>query len=337
MRRITRPGRPRPRPQREELKTIFGCYHWNSDRTDYDPARDGNLLRWGQETVARIGAPMIRVYFGVRDGYELGVSPESRLIDIATHPAWRQLFADPRLSDYLLTTYSHVCDTHQWADDLSPAETLRVVREFFELARHLATEYPQKRFVILNWEADNALPPILSVNPGAAQDMADWISARVEGVRLAGAPNVRCGFEITRVLPGADYYTLDEVIPRMSVRPDCLSLSAWEVFNPRFTDEIEHDRWPQAQQILAAHGWRANETIIGELGFYDRQHGAEMAARRLDFALRQLTGRVAYIAYWQSRDSQSGDGDGLVSFEGEASTKLDFFRQAVAESNVLTD
>lgn len=332
---LLRPPRPRPRPPRprRELQTIYGCYHWNPDQTDYDAARDGNLLQWGQETVARIGMRMIRVGLSVRDIYLLGISPGSRLVEVATHPAYRRLFSDERLSDYLLTAYSRVCAEHQWADSLSAEEAAQVRTEFSGLARHLSSEYPQKRFVLLNWESDNAVVPFLRWSQSASQDMADWLSARIEGVRLAGAANVRCGVEIARILPGWNYYAWTEVIPRLSARADYLSLSAWDVFNPRRADEIGHDRWQQAQQIMGAGGWQAGEVLIGELGYYDRQDGAGMAAQRLAWALRELSGKVAYVTYWQARDSAPHDGDGLLTSTGDDSMKLQTLRETIGLSS----
>ena len=333
MNRIVRPPIPRPPVPRRSVQTINGCYHWNPDQTAYDPARDLNLLRWGQQTVASIGLPMIRVGLSVRDIYSLGLRPDIRLAEVAAHPAYHELFSDPRLTDYLLTAYSQVCADHQWADSLSAAEAEQVGQDFAELARHLSSEYPQKRFVLLNWEADNAVLPFLRWNPSASQFMADWLSARVQGVRRADTPNVRCGVEIARLMPGWNYYALTEVLPLMKVRPDYVSLSAWDVFNPRSASEIEHDRWQQAQQTLAGYGWRAGEIIIGELGFYDRQDGAEMAARRLAWALRALSGKVAYVTYWQARDSAPNDGDGLLTSTGDNSIKLQSLRETVGLSS----
>ncbi|MDX6281414.1 MAG: hypothetical protein QOH03_2485, partial [Kribbellaceae bacterium] len=130
---------------------------------------------------ATLGTRTVRVALTAADSYSVN-NGATTLAAIAQQPAYRALFADQRLSTYLLTVYSANDQRSSWSDGYTADEQRTTHDETVALATYLLRTYQDKKFILLNWEGDNALQAFPSSNEVAWSGYTDWIKARVSGV-----------------------------------------------------------------------------------------------------------------------------------------------------------
>lgn len=313
------------------VESQFGVYNWNLDLTGYDPGGGTDVLNWGAGLVAGTGVRTTRVFLGPYDVYRLGLGATDSLSTVAAHPAYARLFADARFDTYLLTTYSAADHAGVWVDGLSPAEAAAERAEVEALGRRLLGSYPGKRFVVLNWEGDNAL----AGTDGGATAWAgfrDWIAARSAGVRAAqaaypgGADRLHAGLEFNRVAGcgPALRCVVSDVAPHADV--DLYSYSAWESIG---TDTDPGPRVTARMDAALAFIRQGNvdagpsDIVVGEFGSArDYPVGGECAAAQAFWSVAQAVRGwgVRYAIFWQIVDNPSDPGPvwnnfGLVKYD----------------------
>jgi len=124
-------------------------------------------------------------------------------------------------------------------------------------ANYLGSNFPTKKFIILNWEGDNALYQFLNsqnnlptmLSSGAIDSLysryTDWINTRAAAVHTAGKSNVKAGVEFnmswramlsqnTNII-GADcsyasipHSVVKTVLPSITSNVDYLSFSSYD-------------------------------------------------------------------------------------------------------------
>ncbi len=298
----------------------FGVYHWGADISAWPGSPD--RLAWGADQVAAIGSRTIRVVMGPDDSYR--VNPRSNasgtgyLQRIAASPAYDALFRDPRFRTYLLTV----------SPSTGSDRTFNAVRkQIARLGEYLLSQaaYTGKTFILLNWEADNAIG---ALPPGAPQwdDLIGRTQARADGVRdarlrqpgssaqlysgleynLVERNGVRCGDGTVRCV-------IDTVAPRVTV--DYYSYSAWQSLDIKrqspasgLAQMLRKDLGfaltkvrSRQRQVLEAN------FILGEWGFARSIYSECLAARYTAEMVSALEGpnafHVSYAIYWQGLDN----------------------------------
>jgi hypothetical protein len=350
-----------------DLRDRIGIYNWNVDDASFAPAPGcEDRLNWGACKVAELGARSIRVFLGPEpDVYQLyGGSPPATLAGVAMSAPYAALFAKP-FSTYFLTVYTAADNTHPWQSGYGdPAVRQAEHDQIAALAEYLALAYPDRTFVLLNWEGDHG---VRAFNTQAAWDgFAAWIQTRADGVATARArvlashgfsPAVFSGLEFnaarslddasqpcsndpTRLL---DRCVVSYVGPRVSV--DFASYSSWQ--SNASTQGVPLDETQVGGQlsadldaIQAALGGIARERIIaGEFGFARQSYPDEGplgcgAARR---SAAMVSALVAWGAghgfYWQILDNAPSDqpGDfGIYDAAGQPTATRDVFASLYA-------
>ena len=294
----------------------LGAYNWNT-------AVPSNELLGGADLVASLGSRTIRVVLKTTDDVYAKRAYAS-LVDAATHTA--ALFADPRFSTFLLTTYSDDDHAHAFTH-WSPELAVREAREFSALAAYLGKSYPEKRFILLNWEGDNEI-----AGSGAWDGMVDWMNTRAAAVRGAGYPNVRTGLELNLLRTretgascdgGAAPCVVTKVAPRVDT--DYYSYSSYQSINVPDEGALASQLTDDLQAILdhvrkVRPSVGPENLIIGECGFARESWGECATARRAAAAVgAALSFGVSYVVYWQIADDMlRGKPDGFGAFRYDA-------------------
>lgn len=257
------------------------------------PDRSGaqDFLTYGAGLIADLGFNTIKLelsstFASIKYPNQSFGSPAT-LTALAQETAFASVFADARLSRYVLTCFSLV-DTveNPWTVSWTDANGDAQETEIYNLAVHLATTYPTKTFIIQNWEGDWQL--LGSFTPQAAQRPAwknsyiDWHRRRQRAVHnamrdVSTGGRVYYAIECNRVLDDYGLRVHRDVVP--VIKPDMVSLSCYEAIEGwteaggAITDQaaIEADietKLTRIQQRLWAAGMnRATPIFLGEFGF----------------------------------------------------------------------
>lgn len=328
-----------------QLAERFGIYNWGVDYSLY-PGGGLDRLNWGAEKVASLGTRTIRV--ALPGQIYLVNTPEAKtLAQMAASPAYDKLFRDARFQTYLLTAYSLSEMLSPWADGFTEAEAKTTRDEFAELGDYLLTNpnLAGKTFILLNWEADNAMAKLAN-KTSIWDSYTAWIQARADGVRAA---QLRHPNNATRLFSGLEFNyitrngqpcgtptanpmqedplrhrcAIDYVAPRVSV--DYYSFSAWVTFeakdlaggNASYKTYLQRDlnfalskvrtRRPEIQE---------HNFLIGEYGLSRTRRGETTVANEVNELFDTLTApdafQVSYAIFWQIIDNMPtfavGDG-----------------------------
>ncbi len=318
----------------------LGIYAWGFESSAYQSQTGGSVdrLNWAADKVAEIGSRTIRV---AMPGAVYGLPDAGDLAQVAASPAYDRLFSDPRFKTYLLTaasTGAFLDSEYSWTDGYTQAEYDATRAEIGRLGDYLLgnPKYAGKTFIILNWEADNAI--ILYREKRTIWDaFTGWIESRADGVRDARNrnPNSQArlfsGFEFSQVrtsegspcgAPVADPIredplknrcAVDYIAPRVNV--DYYSYSSWQTVNERlnapnvsYKDTFKRDlsfalakireKRPEVQE---------RNFIIGEFGIIRMQWGekivANLVSEMIDAVIAPDGFQVSYAVWWQIIDN----------------------------------
>jgi hypothetical protein len=346
-------------PPPADLPHRFGVYAWGFDTAAYPSGPiSPDRLNWAADKVARAGSRTIRVYLGARDDYKVNPPniPEDELYlarlvagpgytggaGASAGTAYDLLFQDPRFDTYLLTVFTPADATGTWQDGYNPFEALFARTQIARLGDLLLERYPDKTFLLLNWEGDNALAGHLD-EPAAWDGFAAWIAARAAGVRDArarhptppGRERLFSGLEFNRLRRHgvwcgtsgtlADRCVLDFVAPGAEV--DYYSYSSWETLAARqqapavpIEDLLRADLGHILTVLRKGRpDLPASRLLLGEAGFARTApaYGECAAAADLRALLETLAANpddpvlgVAYAVVWQALDNAQAPGSG---------------------------
>ena len=117
------------------------------------------------------------------------------LLETAQHQYYRALWAMPEFDTFILIAYSTVGgkgggDISYWTKGITPEQEAEETRQLRAAAAWLHSTYPEKNFVIENWEGDwasraGSYDPNKPATPLALASMIKWLRARQQGVTLA--------------------------------------------------------------------------------------------------------------------------------------------------------
>jgi hypothetical protein len=220
----------------------------------------------------------MRLVLSALDPYRVNPPGPFSLAAAARAPAYDALFRRPDLSTYLITAYTTPDVSKEWATGFSSAAAAQEKGEFADLARYLGTTFPNKTFILLNWEGDNAIAEVSSPATSIAYDnFTAWIGARAAGVAAGrGSGHVYSGLEFNLVRSGvngppcSNDCVLTRVVPKVDV--DYYSYSSYQTINVGGTADVARDIKTDLDFILGtvrgAHPSVTKDRIlVGELGF----------------------------------------------------------------------
>lgn len=322
---------------------------------------DKEFLIEGADQIAALGARVIKLYLVVPPKcypFNTDWPRVNTLVDLARTPQYRAVFAKP-FSTIILTVYSVGHPDHYWIHGVSDAQAGDETRQFYELARHLLTEYREsgKTFVLQHWEGDWAVRGSFDrkkdPSDTAFRGMANWLNARQLGVDRAreevGQHGVRVfhAAEVNLVRIGMieDRPTVTaRVLPHSRV--DLVSYSAWDTQDDR-------ELFKRALNFIADHmpdrpPFGDRNVYVGEFGAPENERSPERLNRTLENVTEiGLEWGCPYLVYWQvycneynrnraiaSPPVVSNDavrGFWLLRPDGSKGRAWDFFQRRLAE------
>jgi hypothetical protein len=267
----------------KSLADLIGITHVAGDYRFAGPGTpfgDVSFLVEGAQQILNLGAR--RGFFYLTPQYktsdyafdDCGPGPINALIDLASSPPYRQLFEQP-FDQFVLTTYTFA----NWAWILDRAQGGRSVSfvaeaeatEIADLVAYLAGEYPDKKFIIKNWEGDWQLQENYDINsvptPERIEEFIEWMQTRQAAVvqgRARGqvADSIQHSIEFNllshsvRDMPGV----LHDVVRQ--VQSDLVSYSSWET-SSQFDTRRQKDAIAFIERVPAIGG---RKVLIAEFG-----------------------------------------------------------------------
>lgn len=217
---------------------VAGFYRFSTPGSDLQPE---SFLVEGARHVRNLGARHLFVHISPQYQVEypfdhFGPDQPASLAELATHPHFRSLFALP-FETFVLTTYSFA--NWDWLLTRGQAETIPVdpaaeQAEMAEFVRHLLAAYPDKRFILKNWEGDWQLKSSFDMEAEATEEQVAefvvWLRARHRGVvegRQTEDERAQFAIEFNHVHTAqrGQRCMLTSVIPQ--VASDLIAYSSW--------------------------------------------------------------------------------------------------------------
>lgn len=347
------------------LTKTIGVYHWGAQ-----PARP---MSEGVAEVASLGGRLVRVTMSPRHYVDYGrgttCDPALSLTALAQEPDVRSALAMPGIDTYIITAYDAVsfgdCARHHYLRPAfyTPENTGAILREYSDFTLYLYETYSttHKRFILSNWESDNAiycgnangyatqadtrakcdaLYPTFYGNASADESftaLRKWFEVRQQGVadgraRAAaaglGGSRVFCAPEISivRGLHEAGLKSvLYDVLPHIMF--DYVSYSSWESINrPNAPAALIADL-ETIQNVLGT-----GAIIVGEVGYSRTAWGDCGAAARIESVIAAaLDWGVPFVIRWNLYDS-GGEELGLFDRQGTLTALGVSYREGMSPS-----
>ena len=346
--------------------TQLGIYHWGAGHS--------HSVNEGVTAIVSLGGHVARVALSPRYYRDYHIAetcyPNFTLTAAAQEPDFQQAFDQPAMDVYILTTYDGAsfgdCQTPNFLNPafFTPSQTAAVVQEYSDFTLYLSRRYhhTHKRFILSNWEADNAIycgqaaryagdadfreacrsqyPAAYGIaSPeDALQGLTQWLNARARGMadgqqralaegiggkRVYSAPE----FNIVRTLHDHGFPSvLYDVLP--SVMFDYVSYSAWESLD---SPDPARTLWNDLETVQNVVG--SSAIIVGESGFL-RQSGSQQDVVRTSQTIdAALAWGAAYVIQWQLYDTDARNAFGLFDLEGRPTPLRDWFQLRFQQAN----
>jgi len=298
---------------RKQLRDIIGVTHVSGKYH----LTNKDFLNEGADQILELGSRVIKVWFHKpQESYPFNSQwPQmNSMVEIARSPYFRKLFNKP-FTTYIMMCFSVGRWEAYWRKGITKQQELDEQRQFYELAKHLLTEYKGtgKTFILQHWEGDWLIRAgfnrAIDLEPVAIRSMIEWLNARQTGVNQArqeigqrGA-KVYNAAEVNRVVasmkqgrPGL----VNEVLPHTNL--DLVSYSAWDAATEQFEDP---NVFRQALDFIAANmpdspDFGNKNVYIGEFGMPENKFSAEQIQEAIPNAVQTaLNWGCPYIVYWQ--------------------------------------
>lgn len=283
---------------------------------------DKDFLNEGADQILALGARVIKVWFWagingrVPDSYPYNSHwPKVQsLVEGARTPYFQDLFRKP-FTTYILVVTSLGRDEGYWRKGISAEQKKDEQRQFYELTRHLLTEYKGtgKTFVLQHWEGDwlvrGNYKGDQEPTPAALANMVEWLNARQAGVSQArqevGRQGVRVyhAAEVNRVVDSMRTgfpNLVNKVLPH--TRVDLVSYSAWDAATEHYSDPKV---LRAALDFIAANApdspdFGNHNVYLGEFGMPENIYSSDKIRVAIPNAVRiALDWGCPYIVYWE--------------------------------------
>jgi hypothetical protein len=331
----------------------IGIYHWGGTVT--------TSVSEGVERIASTGLRNARIALSPRylADYNLAQQcfPQFTLTLAAQQADVKAAFDQPGIDVLMITAYDGVtfgdCVHHQYLNPrfYTSENTDAIVREYSDFTLWLYETYrnTHKRFIIANWESDNAVycgqaytyatvasfraacdanyPQGFEGNASPSESLEGlklWMQARRRGIDEGRSRAAALGyggpvrvflaveFCIIHALHDAGFGSvLYDVLPKLVF--DFASYSAYESTGRDDPAASLRSDLDLLRQLLGS-----DAIILGEIGFSRSQYGADRAVERTDAVLKTaLDWGVAYVFQWNLYDQGSNSDFGLFDTRGE--------------------
>ena len=296
---------------------------------------DKDFLNEGADQILALGSRVIKVWFyGKRHEHPMGVYPYNSqwpsvdsLVEGARIPYFRRLFAKP-FTTYILVVTSLGRDDGYWRSGITEEQKKDEQRQFYELAKHLLTEYKGagKTFVLQHWEGDWLVRGSYKGDeepaPAALANMVEWLNARQAGVNQARRQvrqrgvHVYHATEVNRVVQSMRTgfpNMVNKVLPDTHV--DLVSYSAWDAATSHYSDP---NVLREALDFIAAHApdsadFGNRNVYVGEFGMPENVYSLDKVQQAIPNAVRtSLDWGCPYIVYWQLYCNELKDPNAIV-------------------------
>lgn len=308
--------------------TNIGVYYWGGLIEGTSPA---GMFTKSREMVSDLGLGTVRIALSAKSDMDYDLSNSCinsfTLAKLASRADFKAVLADPNFSTVIITAYDGAsfpdCQTHHYLNPafFTTANTSRIENEYTDLANFL--KQFDKTFIINTWESDNELycGYAYGATPGSCPGIEEkieaytqWVRARTDGIRAAGAGNVFSAMEFANVHSLEDQgmpSSLNNIVPAVDV--DYYSYSSYESINvstERTADDIDYIRGK-----LSSYGKDPGSLFLGEIGFDALSFGQEASAERLYGVLNVAREKnIPYAIVWNLIDNP---GFGVYDSRGE--------------------
>ena len=303
----------RQREDPKQLPDIVGVTH--VDGKYHLTGKD--FLNEGADQILSLGSRVIKVWFhNPPKSYSFNSHwpAMQSMVDTAKTPYFRELFDKP-FTTYIMMCFSKGRGAGYFRNGMTDEQARDEQRQFYELAKHLLTEYKQtgKTFVLQHWEGDWLIRGSYDGNsdptPKAIKGMIVWLNARQAGVTQArnevgtGGVRVYHAAEVNRVVRSmrdGRPNLVNKVLPH--TRLDLVSYSAWDATGQYARDP---NVFREALDYIAAnmpdsHDFGDRNVYVGEFGIPHNEFPAERVRGLIPHVVE--TSRewgCPYIVYWQ--------------------------------------
>jgi hypothetical protein len=241
----------------------------------------------GAQSIFSMGARIIKLFFApltIQSAYPFNsnwngccTSP----LQLAQHPYFTTVF-DMNFSIYVLVAYSGVNSSYNyWTEGITLSQQQTETQQFYDLTEYFLLTYPNKTFILQNWEGDWSLRGgnyNVKDYPSSAtnQNMILWLQARQNGVTNAREDyrskdqkgNVFLAAEVNLVSDAmaGNPDMINEVVPYVAL--DLISYSSY--------DTEQTAQFGEAINYIAGKQNKTNATptasvVIGEYGLAQNQ------------------------------------------------------------------
>jgi hypothetical protein len=331
---------------------------------------DKDFLNEGADQILDLGSRVIKVWFyGKRHEHPMSAYPYNSqwpnvdsLVEGAKLPYFRQLFGKP-FTTYILVVTSLGRDDGYWRNGITDEQKRDEQRQFYELAKHLLTEYKGtgKTFVLQHWEGDwmarGNFDAKVEPTPLALKSMIEWLNARQagvnqarqevgeQGVHMYHATEVNLVVQSMRDGIGG---VVNRVLPHTQL--DLVSYSAWDSATSHYSDpNVLRD----ALDFIAANApdspaFGNHNVYLGEFGMPENNYSlAQIQAAIPNAVQTSLHWGCPYIVYWQLYCNELKDpqtkppvktndavrGFWLIRPDGTKSWVWDYFHRMLSGAN----
>ncbi len=280
------------------------------------------FLEEGTDAVAETGARTIGIWMGpdYQKQYHDSNLPAgiTSLKALAETSPFKSVFANSNFDTYILTTYtfSNFFNTFDgsWNSPINQSIYNKEVIEMKDLAVYLSQTYPNKKFILKNWEGDWQVQGNFALNGSEAipsnsriEAMTNWLRARQEGVVQArtqtGKNNIYHAVEFNS-LRKCDSNGQNCLLTRTNllnnvignVDSDLLSYSAYGTTNGGDREKIFSD----IQYIKSHPSAKSRNLILSEFVAIGGQDNVQMLKNQ---AKAFLDAGVVRAIYWEIYDN----------------------------------
>lgn len=292
--------------------TDLGIYYWGGQLKGVDST---NIVTTAHKLADSLGVHTIRLTLCCNDDEVYCNTSHCigsyNLTALASRSDFNSILADPQFSTIVITAYDGVsfgdCFTANFLDTnfYTPSNTTAIENEYTNLATYLSTNFPSKKFIITQWEADNQVycgaaysDPGCPSAPANMAGMKKWLAARYAGIHAAGVPNVKSGIEFCNIhsLHAAGKPdVLDAIVPY--VQSDYYFYSSYESTNISPQQTINDIHF--IRHKLDSLGKDTTALLFGEMGFGAHDWGSDSAAaaklQGIITAINQCDIPLAYV------------------------------------------
>jgi hypothetical protein len=268
---------------------------------------------------------------------DFGATNYASLAELAASPIYAELFSLP-FETFVLTAYTFA--NWQWIQsrgrpDATPFNANGEREELAQLVRHLATRYPDKNFILKNWEGDWQLKLSSDLDAvttaEAVNEFIQWMRARQDGVvagrTTIGTERVKHAIEFNLIHQAQRGLRsmLASVLPE--VTSDLIAYSSWWTLS-RGTD-IVRSFCDDITFVRNFPGVRDRPLIITEFGL---NYLEPDLAQRTTQAVRALSlAQIPLAFYWEIFDN--GPDLALVGRQGTRFESWHTLRKFLQVSN----